>query len=75
MSEYYVFSLLLCFFFFLESDFLFQELKLFLKTALIFFLLMATPMASGSSQAKGQTGAAAAGLCYSHSNTRFKLRL
>ena len=33
-------------------------------------LFRATPAAYGSSQAKGQTGASAAGLHHSHSNTR-----
>ena len=35
------------------------------------FLFMATPMAYGSSWARGQMGAAAAGLHHSHGNTRF----
>ena len=35
-----------------------------------FLLLRATPVAQVSSQARGQIGAAAAGLCHSHSNTR-----
>ena len=33
-----------------------------------FFLFRATPAAYGSSQAGGQIGAAATGLCHSHSN-------
>ena len=33
-----------------------------------FFFLMATPLAYGSSQARGWNGAAAAGLHHSHSN-------
>ena len=40
-----------------------------------FFLFMATPMAYGSSQARGWIGAAAAGLCHSHSNARSEPRL
>ena len=36
---------------------------------------MATPVAYGSSQARGQIRAAAAGLHHSHSNTRSELRL
>ena len=38
-----------------------------------FFLLMATPVVYGSSQARGQLRTADASLCHSHSNTRFKL--
>ena len=37
-----------------------------------FFLFRATPMAYGSSQAKGRIRAAAAGLHHSHSNNRSK---
>ena len=37
---------------------------LFLGILLLFFLFMATPEAYGSSQAKDQIGAAAAGLCH-----------
>ena len=37
-----------------------------------FFLVRGTLMAYGSSQSRGQIGAAAAGLHYSHSNTRSK---
>ena len=39
------------------------------------FLFMATPAAYGSSWARGQTGAAAAGLHHSHSNARSELCL
>ena len=39
------------------------------------FVFMAAPEAYGSSQARGQIGAAAAGLCHSHSNTRSKPHL
>ena len=36
---------------------------------------MAVPVVYGSSWARGQIGAAAAGLCYSHSNTGSELHL
>jgi len=36
---------------------------------------MAAPTAYGSSQARGQIGAAAAGLCHSHGHTGPKLHL
>ena len=36
---------------------------------------MAVPMAHGSSQARGRTGAVAAGLCHSQSNTGSELNL
>ena len=36
---------------------------------LLFVLFMAVPVACGSSQARGLTGAATAGLHHSHSNT------
>ena len=39
---------------------------------IIFFLFMATPAAHGSSQARGQIRASAAGLHHSHSNTGSK---
>ena len=35
----------------------------------IYIFFRSTPIADGSSQTKGRTGAAAAGLCHSHSNT------
>ena len=35
-----------------------------------FFFFKVTPAAHGSSQARGQIRAAAAGLCHGHSNTR-----
>ena len=38
-------------------------------------LFRAAPVAYGSSQARGQTGAVAASLCHSHSNARSKLCL
>ena len=41
----------------------------------LFFLFGATPAAYGSSQARGQIGAAAASLRHIHSNTRSKLCL
>ena len=37
---------------------------------LIFFLFMPPPAVNGSSQGRGQTGAAFAGLHHSHSNAR-----
>ena len=37
----------------------------------LFFLFRVTPVAYGSFQARGQIGAAAASLHYSHSNTRY----
>ena len=40
-----------------------------------FILFRAAPIAYGSSQARGQMGAAAASLCYSHSDTRSKWQL
>ena len=39
------------------------------------FVFRATPAAYGSSQARGQTGAAAAGLHHSHSNVGSEARL
>ena len=43
----------------------------FLNFILFYFLLfMATPMAYGSSQARGQMGAVAATLCHSYSKAR-----
>ena len=47
----------------------------FLLSFLFFFLFMDTPAAYGSSQAKGQIGAAAAGLRHSHSHTGSEPRL
>ena len=41
----------------------------------VFCLLGATPLAYGSSQAKGLIGAVAAGLHYSHRNTASKQHL
>ena len=40
-----------------------------------FLLFMATPLAYGGSQARGQIGAVATGLYHSHSNARSKLCL
>ena len=40
-----------------------------------FLLFRVTPRAYGNSQARGSIGAAAAGLCHSHRNTRSKLCL
>ena len=42
---------------------------------LSFYLLRPTPEAHGSSQARGQIGATATGLCHTHSNTGSELRL
>ena len=41
-----------------------------LSVCLSFLLFRATPAAYGGSEARGQIGAIAAGLCYSHSNAR-----
>ena len=48
------------------------DLLLFFKILFIFCLFRAAPAAYGSSQARGQFGAVAAGLRHSHSNTRSK---
>ena len=50
---------------------------LFLLKNIIYFILLfrAIPVAYGSFQARGQIGAAAAGLRYSHSNARLDLCL
>ena len=45
------------------------------RYSLIFFFFMAAPAACRSAQARGPTGAAAAGLRYSHSNARSELHL
>ena len=45
--------------------------EIFKQYIFFFFLLFrATGVAYGSSQARGQIGAVAAGLCHSHSNTK-----
>ena len=44
------------------------RLSSFLFLYLFFFFLRAAPVACGSSQARSQIGATAAGLCHSHSN-------
>ena len=60
---------------------LFQIIIIWLQTqgffwfVFLFLLFRATPVAHGSSQARGQIVAAATGLCNSHSNTRSKPRL
>ena len=55
---------------------LFDLLKKLLFFFFFFFLLfMATPMAYGSSQARGQIEIAAASLCHNHSNTGSEPRL
>ena len=40
-----------------------------------FFLFRASPLAFGSSQARGQIGTAATGLCHNHSTSRSELQL
>ena len=47
----------------------------FVLVVVLFFLFGATPVAYGSSQARGRLGAAAAGLHHSHSNTKSESRL
>ena len=47
--------------------------EIFVVVVVVFFLFRATPAAYGDSQARGQIGAVAAGLC--HSNTGSKPRL
>ena len=43
-----------------------KDVLIYLFIYLLFFLFRAIPVAYGSSQARDQTGAAAAGLCHSH---------
>ena len=43
--------------------------------SVVFLNFRAAHVAYGNSQTTGQTGAVAAGLCYSHTNTGSKLRL
>ena len=64
MREIYETMQISCFFFFLLHFFFF-----------VFFFFRVTPMVYGGSQARGQIGAVAAGLCHSHSNTGSKLCL
>ena len=45
------------------------------QSYILFLLFMAIPVAYGSSQARGQIGAAAASLHHSHSNARSELHL
>ena len=53
-----------------------SECKMYSLFSLFFFFFFnAIPAAHGSSQTRGQIGAAAAILCHSHSNTRFKPHL
>ena len=47
----------------------------FINKNIFFSYFRAVPTAYGSFRARGQMGAAAAGLCHSHSKTRSKLRL
>ena len=49
-----------------------SEKRLKEEYLLFFFLFRATPVSYGSSQARGQIGAAAAGLYHRHSNSRSK---
>ena len=57
------------------SSILFLEFLLFYFVLFYFLLFRATPAAYGSSQARNQIGATAAGLHHSHSNTGSKLHL
>ena len=56
-----------------------NQIQLHLAVSIIigffFFLFKTTLEAYGGSQARGQTGAAAARLCHSHSNARSKPHL
>ena len=87
-SNFYPFSCLLTFMLFYisfskechyeHSSTFAQEvyLRIFSGAEFFFFLLFrATPLAYGSSQARSLTGATAAGLHHSHSNTRSELCL
>ena len=49
--------------------------KFAMEGNIFFFLFRAIPSAYGGSQARGQTGAAAAGLCHSHGKAGSKLSL
>ena len=53
--------------------FCFRYLCHVLGISFISYLFIAAPVAYGSSQARGQIGAAVVGLCHSCSNSRFKL--
>ena len=55
----------------LSNVFILTAIAFFLS----FFLFMAAPAASGSSQARGQIGAAAAGLYHSHGNSGSQVHL
>ena len=61
-------------FFFLMSSFFLYFILLFIYL-FIFGLFRVAPSTYGSSQARGQIGAAAPGLCHSHNNTRSEPRL
>ena len=55
---------------------LYNKFNIFLKEFnWIFFFFRAIPMTYGGSQARGQIGATAAGLCHSHSDAGSKLCL
>ena len=56
-----------------SSEDLIVEIFVVVVVVVVFFLFRATPAAYGDSQARGQIGAVAAGLC--HSNTGSKPRL
>ena len=61
-----------------DLDTIYSKLLLNISRPSFSFLLFfyrATPSAYGSSQARGWIGAAAAGLCHSHNNTRSELHL
>ena len=57
-----------------QNSFTVQNFSL-MPTFFFLFFFRVIPMACGSSQVRGWIGAAAAGLCHSHSNTRSKPRL
>ena len=48
---------------------------LIVQSSTIYFYFLATPVTYGSSQARGRIGAAAAGLCHSHSKVGFQPHL
>ena len=59
----------------LARDLSHMLLSLFFFFFFVFYLFRATPTAYGDLQARGQIGAAAAGLCHSHSNAGSEPRL
>ena len=60
---------------FTDTDNIQSDQIFFLNFYLFILLFRATGMAYGSSQARGQMGAAAASLCHSHSSARSEPRL